>query len=681
MTFLQPFLLIALPLISLPIIIHLINRQRHRTVPWAAMMFLLDAKRMSRGMARLRYWLIMAMRMLAIAGLIFAVSRPLASGWLGSTIGGGADTTLVILDRSASNEQQELQTARSKRSAALEKLTGLFETVSLNGQLVLIENTENRAIPIELAEQLSQLPETQATATSSDIPAMLQTALDYCRTNQTGRTDIWICSDLRAHDWNPEDGRWPALRNEFEQLDGVRFYLLSYPESADDNLSVIVRNARLRKTARTAELTVDLTVRRDGPSNSDGQVPIEFIINGARSVLNIDLTENEFSLRGHTIELDPSTISGWGRVELPADANPEDNVFCFVFATPPIHRAVIVSDDERSAAALRTALSAPTDPDIRHESIVLTPERVDELDWTASSLIVWQAPLPDAPVGDQLIAFAKSGRPIVFFPPTRSTAGSAFGMQWGNWNVGTETHSKPITSWRNDSGLLEQTLSGQPLPVGKLKIFRHLELRGEANPLAQLDGGSLLLSQAIQTAGPVYFCTTLPRASHSTLAQDGIVFYVMLQRALSLGAATQSTARQVIAGTETAQQINDWKLLYSNRQDVISSLRWTQTGVMQQGDELVALNRSAAEDLQTTLDEQQINEVFGGLEYRQIQEEVSDRTALASEIWRAFLITMALALILEALLCIPERKPSSSTDSWSRRSNVRMTSEPVSDRS
>ena len=73
---------------SLPIIIHLINQRRYQTIRWAAMMFLLAANRMSRGYARLRQWLIMAFRMLAIAGLIFAVSRPLASGWLGLAAGG-----------------------------------------------------------------------------------------------------------------------------------------------------------------------------------------------------------------------------------------------------------------------------------------------------------------------------------------------------------------------------------------------------------------------------------------------------------------------------------------------------------------------------------------------------------------------------------------------------------------
>ncbi len=36
MSFLQPLILVALPLVALPILIHLINQYRHRTVPWAA---------------------------------------------------------------------------------------------------------------------------------------------------------------------------------------------------------------------------------------------------------------------------------------------------------------------------------------------------------------------------------------------------------------------------------------------------------------------------------------------------------------------------------------------------------------------------------------------------------------------------------------------------------------------
>ena len=154
MTFLQPILLAALPLIALPIVIHLINRQRHRTIAWGAMMFLLDAKRMTRGIARLRYWLIMAMRMLAIATLIFAVARPLASGRMGLALGGAPDTTIIVLDRSASMQQQDMQTGETKLTSALRKLTALMQTLGKSPHVVLIENAENRALPVEAPESL-----------------------------------------------------------------------------------------------------------------------------------------------------------------------------------------------------------------------------------------------------------------------------------------------------------------------------------------------------------------------------------------------------------------------------------------------------------------------------------------------------------------------------------------------
>src|SRR5947208_16139923 len=117
MSFLQPALLAALPLIALPILIHLINQRRFQTMRWGAMMFLLAANRMSRGYAKLRQWLILLFRTLAIAALVFAVSRPLAGGWLGRAGGGKPDTTLILLDRSRSMRQQAAGPVISKPEA------------------------------------------------------------------------------------------------------------------------------------------------------------------------------------------------------------------------------------------------------------------------------------------------------------------------------------------------------------------------------------------------------------------------------------------------------------------------------------------------------------------------------------------------------------------------------------
>jgi hypothetical protein len=85
MTFLVPALLLALPLAALPVVIHLIHLYRRRQVKWAAMMFLRMAQRMNKGLSRLRQILILAFRVLAVAAILFVITRPMAGGLLGLT--------------------------------------------------------------------------------------------------------------------------------------------------------------------------------------------------------------------------------------------------------------------------------------------------------------------------------------------------------------------------------------------------------------------------------------------------------------------------------------------------------------------------------------------------------------------------------------------------------------------
>ena len=51
-----------------------------------------------------------------------------------------------------------------------------------------------------------------------------------------------------------------------------------------------------------------------------------------------------------------------------------------------------------------------------------------------------------------------------------------------------------------------------------------------------------------------------------------------------------------------------------------------------------------------------VDELFVGLSHQRIDDAIGDSSSLASEIWRMFLVAMALALIVEAALCLPEKK-------------------------
>src|SRR6476620_6888284 len=123
MTFLQPFVLWGLPLILLPVIIHLINRMRHRTQPWAAMRFLVAATRSSVGHAKLRQFLILLFRVLAVLMLILFIGRPLAGGWLGWVLSPAPDVVLALLDRSASMETVIPGSTTTRREQALKLIS------------------------------------------------------------------------------------------------------------------------------------------------------------------------------------------------------------------------------------------------------------------------------------------------------------------------------------------------------------------------------------------------------------------------------------------------------------------------------------------------------------------------------------------------------------------------------
>ena len=77
--FVHPALAFGVLLCSVPLIIHLLNRQRHRPVRWAAMRFVLAAYRKTRRQVQLENLLLLLLRMAAVALLALAVARPFAS--------------------------------------------------------------------------------------------------------------------------------------------------------------------------------------------------------------------------------------------------------------------------------------------------------------------------------------------------------------------------------------------------------------------------------------------------------------------------------------------------------------------------------------------------------------------------------------------------------------------------
>jgi hypothetical protein len=99
MHYLQNWPMAVLLAALLPIIIHMLNRLRYRTVQWAAMIFLLKANKAATRRAKLRQYLLLLFRALAILFLVWAMMRPVVGGWLGATAGGAPEVVMGACPR------------------------------------------------------------------------------------------------------------------------------------------------------------------------------------------------------------------------------------------------------------------------------------------------------------------------------------------------------------------------------------------------------------------------------------------------------------------------------------------------------------------------------------------------------------------------------------------------------
>ncbi len=661
MSFLQPLLLWALPLAALPVIIHLISRRRHKIVHWAAMMFLLDARRAAKGLARIRQWLILALRVLAVILIVTAVSRPLlTSGTF--RIGGGLDAVFIVLDRSASMEQTGAEGV-PKREEGLRRIVEYLQRVGRVRRIVLIDSATGKPLEVETPESLPDLPQTQTAAATADIPALLQEVLDMVEADQIGSAEVWIVSDLQPADWDPASGRWSDLRKQFSARDHIDVRLLAFDEPPAENLSIQVEQARIERAGRNQrELLIDLTVRRDGRVQSVVRVPIEFVVAGARTRYPVELTGRETFVSGISLPIEEDLKQGWGYAEIPGDDQPADNRSFFTFAPPAPRRTVIVSDEQRIAEFWQQAASVANDPDVEHSAMIVASKETDQIEWDDVALVVWQAELPQGETARRLTTHLGHGRAVLFLPPVSGDSNREFlGLRWGAWeSVDSRQDEGRVAQWQTKSGLLANDRSGQPLPVDELRIERLRRVAGNSLVSARLGNDlPLLLRPTSSAASQAWWLATLPQPEYSNLGSERIMAYVMLHRALQRAANQLSTARTLVAGSESTESIGDTKRVFPQI-DVVSLPATHQAGVLSQGNRLWALNRPPVEDRREVVPDERLHELFAGCRFSVIHNRIDEGVSLAQEMWRVALVTMLLALVIEAALSLPPRRESSA---------------------
>ena len=115
----ESFLWWGLPLVGVPVLIHLINLMRHHRVKWAAMEFLLASQKRHQKSILFKQLLLLLLRMLAIAAIVLMVAQPLVRNQWGALFGGSRTHHIVLLDDSFSMSDHWADTSAFDQAKAV----------------------------------------------------------------------------------------------------------------------------------------------------------------------------------------------------------------------------------------------------------------------------------------------------------------------------------------------------------------------------------------------------------------------------------------------------------------------------------------------------------------------------------------------------------------------------------
>src|SRR3982751_5101601 len=359
MSFLSPFLLLGLGAIAVPILVHLIQRERKRGIEFPSLMFGQKIPYQSVRRRRIRHWALLLMRAAAIALIVAAFARPfLRQGAIASAAGGGAREIVILLDHSASMGYGDHWTRAT--SAARDIVRGLGSDD--RATLVLFDKNaeENMRATADRTRLEGAINAAKVTSGATRYGPALKLAESILSRSPIKRREAVLISDFQRSGWSgSEEVRFPeemslstvsvASPNTANlAVPSVTFARASF--SGQERLTV---TAGLSNKGDEALKDVPVTLTIDGHEIQTEKATVAAHASGSVSF-------TQFTLTGANIR---------GTVRAGADPLPADNLFNFVLTPSAPVSLVVVDNGERAARSLflSRALGIGTTPSFQVE--------------------------------------------------------------------------------------------------------------------------------------------------------------------------------------------------------------------------------------------------------------------------------------------------------------------------
>lgn len=345
--FLNPWFLAGLAAVAVPVLIHLLTRDRVRRVSFSTLRFFAKVSRKVLRRKRFREMVLLAMRGAVLALLALAFARPLWHGRAADAVGPGAPAQVarvVLVDVSASMARPGMPEAL--RAAARGALDGLSPGTASVALVTFADAARVEvALTPRLADVASRLGALAPGDGGTDIAEALRQADAVLRAAAARRKEIVLVSDLQRQGWRNFKGDWRLAPDTRLVVRPV-----APPGDAAD-LAIVEADYPASTALDGLPRTVAARVANYSAAPRQG-VEVSLTVGGTKvDAQKVNVRPGEsVPVRFRHVFQAPGDNPGVLRVEA-ADAVAADNVFYFNARVIPRIRVAIVSGLPGGAAA------------------------------------------------------------------------------------------------------------------------------------------------------------------------------------------------------------------------------------------------------------------------------------------------------------------------------------------
>ncbi|MCL5020348.1 MAG: BatA domain-containing protein [Bacteroidetes bacterium] len=560
MTFLNPLVLIGLIAAGIPLLIHLLQLKKLRRVDFSSIRFLKEIQHASVKRVKLRDYLLLVLRTLAIASLVLAFSRPAVKGFLGA---GSKTSAVVIADNSPSttarNEYGEIASQIRTVSSAL--LNNLHDGDDA-GVIFLSSARDTGAVVSSLdPKSLSNVVlRSEPSNVSESYDEAIDEALAKLRTSGYVDREIYLVGDMQRGEFGK------AVPTDIPP--NTRIFFVRTDESPNDNLSVSGVKLLNPVVEINAPSEVEATIVNNGGADKSGVV-VGLFIDGkkvAQSVINMGAGVSR------PVKLAFSVSSGGfheGSVRIDDNSIQRDNTFYFSFFAIRKLNVIVVSCASQPSDFVLSAAQAVTDTSTVIDTRVVTSGNFVYMNLAGVDVVVvetYPRGAPGSGMSDRfdtkLEQFVRGGGGVILFAPKPDELGAyiplveglKIGSVKGLWTgSGNAFQSIDHIDASDDffSGIFSTAQGAENIKRNLVtRIYRGVEI--EANPFAHVlmstSAGPFLIGR--EAGGGFAFAMASGPDTASSNFPLSPFFPVVIQRALFYSAAVNRRPIQLYAGED-----------------------------------------------------------------------------------------------------------------------------------